>query len=783
MPELGTWIFGFAGLDAAPDLRGELADYAPGSMNLMPEGSKESRPFKGLTHIGHGGRYMVQLKDSWGSLDDDGVTPGKGSLFATIAEMLVYCGQGQVYIESTPIPGAIASNVLRFLLKWNGSYTDPQSGPYAAGMPEPSAPQIGIMTTDLYGAGVMDGSRSLKYARLRATTGGRSRASAESALLTGLSDKAIWAVVPAAVSGQTHHVFFGPKTLLGGVGLHYRIARANPFTKAEYTEADVERAVTILNISGTDRLIAAAGTFTAGDIGKLVETIGGVTFPAGTTVAEVVSDDEIRLSNNITAGTFGTVNLVAYAGMIRRSVVMNWTDADLVEETAWIYDFPPPTCSHAFQLETRMFVCGYADASTRANNTDLSAPTPDASASSSSPGTALLGSIPNQFESYDPRFPVFIPEKVVDILSDGMESYKFIGGQNGVYAAQFLNVTNAAPLTLTVLIRGEGIASANNWCARERAIYLFTGRGQPVRIIEGGVVDKTFGAKVRRLMRGWVQANVCVFAHPGGGGVVYAHGSEAYFFDETSQRWSTYLALNDQFAGNIISSVSTRSRAIVTMENGVDRSAYYFDEGSGSYVCGVGQYSDSPGPAKTKIVQTIRAAGVVDRTDKTAFIGLHINTLKTHVQDAAITAATNVLMSATARFTNEHLGSYVLVRGAGAGGGFLFARIIGINSPTDVQLGTITPDLGVSVPLNASNSVSAAYALIAFRIFPVRPNRVGTFEVDSSDMLLPGITSYAPSMLLETNGNDTQPLDVMIGGIPNDEEGWATPSATFGLTA
>jgi hypothetical protein len=290
MQELAQWLFGTGGTDAAADLRGDLSDFAPGSRNLLPNGRKEARPFRGLTSAGasSGGRQMVQLKDSWGSLDDDGGTPGRGSLFSTVADMLAYIGQGQVKVQGTAIAGALASNLLRFLLKWNGSYTDAKSGPYAAGMPEPSAPQVGIVDGDLYGAPNLSGTVSIKSARLNSVTGDRSRASETSDVLI-VSGNSVWAKVDAAISGQTHHIFFGTKTLLGGIGLHYRIARANPFTNAEYTEADVERNTVITSVTGGDKLNAAAGTFSSGDIGKLVEGVSGLTIAAGTVVAEVIS--------------------------------------------------------------------------------------------------------------------------------------------------------------------------------------------------------------------------------------------------------------------------------------------------------------------------------------------------------------------------------------------------------------------------------------------------------------------------------------------------------------
>ena len=775
MQPLARWILGISGMDSAADLRGDLSDFAPGSRNLMPDGQKQARPFRGLTFIGLGGRQMFQVKDTWGSLDDDGATVGKGSLFGSVADMLVYVGQGKVRLESTWL-GVNANNQLKFLLKWNGSYTDPKSGPYAAGLPEPLAPTVGLITNaSIYGTPNLTGTVSIKVARLRQTTGGRSRASATSDVLT-VTSNAVYAVCPAIVSGQTHHIFFVTDTKLGGIGLHYRLARANPFTGTEYTEDDVERDVALTSVSGGDILNAASGTFTAGDIGKLVENVSGYVIPAGTTIINVIDSSTVQLSAAITGSGAGTVTLVSYVNSIRRAVALNWTPSDVIEEVAWTLDFPPPTMSHAFQLESRLFGCALADATARAT---ASVTAPDDSASASSPGTALIASLSDQFESYDPRYPVYLPEPVIDILSDGMESYKFIGAKNGIYAVQYLNVTTAAPMTLSVLMRGEGIQSPNNWCARNRAIYLYTGKGQPVRIIEGGVVDKTFAAKIRREMRDIDQADMNVFGHPKGGGVVYASGSRAWFFDEVTGRWSTELGLNDQFAGTALTSVSTQSRAIIALNDGGTFNAYYFDEGAGSYVSGVGHYQNEPEPTQVKNIQRITAAGEVDRIDRNVWLGIHANTLPTHLIDAAMTSGSNQLDSALSNFTSDVLGSYVLVRGASATKPWLYGRIIQVVSPTSVLIGTPEADLRRSVALDATATVTDAYTVIALRIFPIAPNRTGTFEIESGEMFIPGVTSYAVSMVMDTLGDASQPLNIGLEGEVNNEEGWGLPSSDF----
>lgn len=775
MVELAEWTLGVSGLDAAVDFRGDLSDYARGSCNLIPNGVKESRPFRGLDPTGLGARLLFQIKNTYGGLDDIGGDRAAGSLFSSIADMLVFVGRGQVMLEGVNIAGATASALLKFLLKWNGSYTDPLSGPYTAGLPEPLAPEIGLVTSDIFGAPNLTGTISIKYARHRTTTGGRSRAS-ETSLVLVVTNGAVFAVVPDAVSGQDRHVFFGTDVKLGGIGLHYRIARANPFTGTEYTEDDVERTISNLATVSTDILQDPLAGFTAGDIGKRVEAVSGFTVPDGTIIAEILSTSEVRMSQpfTITTGTL-SATFIAYAGGLDRSVVLNWKPSDLTEETAWIYDFAPPAASHAFQLENRMFVAAYADATSLAD--------PTGGTDSDNPGTALLGSIANNFESFDPRFPIYLPEEVIDILSDGMDSYKFIGGRNGIYAAQYLNVDRAAPLTVSILLRGEGITTPNNWCARQRAIYLYTSKGQPVRIIEGGEVDLKFGRKIKSLMRDWAPEDTVVGSHPlDAGGVVYSNGKTSYFFDEATERWSTELFLSDFAQGNVISSVTTQSELILTLEDGSDRNAYYFDKGTGSFVCGIGQYQESPEPQRQKVIQRLSASGVMDRTDKTGYLGIHANTLKTHVTDGVMTNGSNIFDSPGSAFTNEFVGAYILVKGSGASGGFLFGRITEVLSPTQATIGTQAVDIAASVALDAQTTVTGAYALIGCRIFPFTANRKGTFEIESGEMFLPGFTSYAVSMLLETAGIDAQPLALSIDGFVNREEGWKLPSANFNQT-
>lgn len=781
---LAEWNLGVGGLDATADLRGGRSEYAPNSLNLMPDGQNGSRPFRNLLLIGQGARQLVSLKDSWGGLDDDDDVPARGSLFSTIGDMLVFCGQGRVHVEDADT-GVLASNILMFLLKWEGVYDHAMSGPFTAGLPEPLPVEIGIIDNpDFYGLPRLTGTGSIKVARLRSITGDRSRASATSAILT-LTDQAVYAVMPAAVSGQDRHVVFGTNMLLGGIGLHYRMPRANPFTNAEYRESDVERNVTITSVTGGDLLNAATGTFTAGDIGKLVEGVSGLTVPADTVVTEIVGGGQIRVSNAVT-GTSGVVTLVSYVNGIRRAVPLNWKVSDLIEDDAWIYDFPPPTCSHAAQIEDRIVLAAYADASARSA---ASGSSPDASASADTPGTALLASLPGHFGSYDPRFPLYIPEAVVDFMGDGMDSYKFIGGRNGIYAVQYLNIQNGAPMTLTVLMRGEGIKHPHNWCPRERAIYLYTGR--PIRIVEGGNIDTTFAAPVRREMQDISQDDMVVVGHPRGGGVIYAAGDRAWYYDEVTNRWSTELALGQSgFVGNVVSAVATQSKAIITLEEDGERTAYEFDAGQGNFVVGISHYQGDPEPLQPKVIQRLLASGEQEYNNNSiVWVGLHRNTERTMLRGVDIAEGSKHLYVPSAATLDAGLiRSFVLIYNSSVGSWEL-ARIVGVESGTTPSpywryvLATPTRKLSDAADHAQNDAVVNGIALVAFRVYPVKIDKEGTFVVDSGEIEVPGCFSYAMSLVIPTSGKKAQPLDMELRGMVNEERVWQRTSTTFGKTS
>lgn len=755
---------GLRGFRSAPKLRGDADSLGPGSANLLIDAEGSLRPFRGLEDAGNGSRIMVQLKDTYGGLDDVAAQEAAGSLFSWLAEMLAYVGYGQVSVEGTNITGAIASSLLRVLLKWNGSYTDPRSGPFVVGLNQPSAPTVGVLDNFTGTAPTMDGTYSFKIAWLRNPID-KSRASATSAVIV-LRQKAAYLVIPSNPSGTTHLVVFVTKKNQGGLGLHYRLSSANPFTGAEFTIDDIERTLTNLSVTnGSDIVTASSASFTQADVGKRFHPVSaGFSVTNPTTITQVDSSTQIKLSNNVTVSSGSnprSAKLISYAAEIDRSIALSWQESDLVEETAWIEDFPPPPASHVFPLDDIGVwgVITYADATADTDSTN--------------PGTAIQFSLPNNIGGYNPFHVLYLPEQVVDVLNRKGDSYNFIGCRNFIGVVQSLGyVDRAAPATMSVLFADRGIETPSNWCISRKALYIFASKGGLVRIVEGGGVDEDFAAPVRHYMKDWLQADTVINSYPDEQSIVSANGKEALIYNERDGVWSSPIYLSDFAPGNIISAVAAKGATYITMEDGANRDAYKFDTGTGSHVTGMSHYFNEPAPANAKTIQKVSASFLADNTDNPAYIHIHKNARKVRAF-ATMNTGNNTVAFSEVFVTDDMVGWYLLVLGAGAGGSPLLGRVTSVLNDQAVTLGTPEEDLNNSVDLDASTDVADAHCIVAYRIFKKSLTIKGEQTIMPMELYLAGFYSWAIGITLLTSGTEAAPLEIDVKGTINGENLWS----------
>lgn len=210
--------------DAPPGMEPPGA-LAAGSRNILSLAQSYKKAFLGLTSVGTSSRVLFPVKNGYAGLSDTAgpTVLGAGSVFSYIANSLFYIGAGQLQLNGTNIAGAIASSTMKILLSRAGSYTAAGSGPYSAGLTQPSSPVVAVPTTPGVGlTGLLNGVYSFKIAALRSTTGARSIASATSAVVT-IVNGTIQITFPAAQSGQDYWVVFATFKGFGGTGVHYRV--------------------------------------------------------------------------------------------------------------------------------------------------------------------------------------------------------------------------------------------------------------------------------------------------------------------------------------------------------------------------------------------------------------------------------------------------------------------------------------------------------------------------------------------------------------------------------
>lgn len=775
--DIAEFFYGLAGFEHALSPRSSPTTFALGSRNLIPDEDGTSRPWDGLDLIGTGARLMFLAGDTWAGLADTEEQQAAGSIFSWFADMLIYAGYGQLVYDGTNISGEFASSLVQFLLRWGGSYTDARSGPFVAGIPQPSAPTVGIIDTTIGGVPQTNGSYSFKWAWIRTTTGGRSIASPTSATVIA-QGKAVYLVVGEAPEGATHGVVFVTKKNFAGLGLHYRLVRANPFTGVEYTVDDIERTLSDVTVThASPNIGSASGDFTAADVGKKFSPVSsGFTVPAGTVIQSVTSPTVAILTNNVTVSSGSnprTAKIISFVAGFERGILLNWQESDLTDEDAWIEDYPPPPASHVFPLEKVLGVVSDADSLDVASGTNR--------------GTAFHFSLRNLPESFNPLHRLYSPQKVVDVLHRGIDSYVFFACKMFIGAIQFIDVEGSAPATLTALLPNEGILSRNNWCADSTGLFLFTAKGVAVKIGENGMVDRDFSKKVRKYMKRWTEREkVIVASWADGISIAWIYKNECLLYNTQTGLWSSLIYLTD-FSANIeaIGALGVSGSLLISAfdepdesdEEGAIASLFDFDKGTtGTTVAAIPHYQAAPDPKRTKIINSLAPVYNCDDASSKVYISLHVNDEPTHITDAAIALGSDTLSSSQITFTSANLGDYVLVRGMGVGGALYRARIIQIKGPDEVGLGTTERILSESHGISAPTGVANAYCVIAKRIYELQPSRLGINSPMPKEIFFNGAKSYAVGMIMESAGadSDAAPLSCTVAGTLNPENTWKT---------
>lgn len=286
--------------------------------NSMSEGSRNQIfigtgyvPWKGLQAqaANSGSRLMRQVGGTWGGLKDyvSGVTiQGKGSFFEDIGRSRWFIGSGQPSVEGIDMTGITASTILQVSIAVSGVYS--AGNTFSAGLPIPSSPDVGIPAAIGLGyTGNINGPISVKIARLRLSTGGRSVSSTTSAVVHPVN-KTVRVTFPLAATGQKDWAVFFTQSGFGGVGLHYR---GNYLGALDIPEATVAAGV----VDGVTRSLEF--DFKDGDLIPEVAWIDDYAPPAGTHAVRLQNvmnvlgayGDSVSPVSSTSPGTAGAVSL------------------------------------------------------------------------------------------------------------------------------------------------------------------------------------------------------------------------------------------------------------------------------------------------------------------------------------------------------------------------------------------------------------------------------------------------------------------------------------------
>jgi hypothetical protein len=454
----------------------DSADYMDlGSVNFMLTGQGKLQVFKGVTErdTQDGGIIMQTVAETWASLGQTSDLTAYGNVLNAYTA-LFYIGKGLLRLAGESLL-VTASSTLSLLLKRNGTYTDPESGPWQAGLAVPSAPIIRAVSPPAGFTGKVNGVVSVVIWRIRSTTGAVSIHS-EVSNIVAASNESIAVTLPLPdANGQDYWGIGVTKQGEGRFGSHFVLPPPIP-------ESDVAEAVTrtdiVTNAADLD-ITSATGLFTSEYIGWVVELSGGTPACVHSSFVTAVPDPNTLTLDAMppTTSTGVSMTLSRGEGGTERTVVIEWRDGELVgQEFAPTRDFQPPAGLFAGALEDVLFVDGaYADAA--------------AATSGSNPGSAIAPSERGRPESFSPDTVIFTNDTPTALIrGDGLY---WRTGRNSVMVIRYLG--GDKPLSVEPVWEGIGILYQHNGCLGEGGrLYLWATERGPVRMGTDGLPDTGF---------------------------------------------------------------------------------------------------------------------------------------------------------------------------------------------------------------------------------------------------------------------------------------------------
>lgn len=351
------------------------------------------------------------------------------------------------------------------------------------------------------------------------------------------------------------------------------------------------------NMSGTTAAViwfvrSATGGRSRASVSSNVVAIDGTTVRvtiagADLTTASNNGYDRIGIGTSVFGfgftGPFFELTEIAISSLttvdgVANSYEASFTSASLSQaDLAPTLDFPPPPFVFMAALEDVIAGVGaYGDST--------------AGVSTTSPGTAIVVSLPVFIESFPPDSILFLPEAPTGVLSRASEGFCFVACKNSLHALLYTGGRN--PLSLRTVWAQVGFASQHNMTLAEGGrLYGFSsGKRGLVRFSNDGEPDTVFANDVTEETRSWTAANVIAGWDGDHQLVVFGHTKTLLCFNPAARNgqgaWCAPLDLTGKITGDLCACVTVQGGLLLAANDNAQIRLYAFNAGTGS-VCEV----------------------------------------------------------------------------------------------------------------------------------------------------------------------------------------------------
>ena len=543
----------------------ESGDYlAVGSENVMLTGTRKLQAFKGMLERpdSDGGMVMMNVAEQYASIGQVSDVTAYGNAFNVYAS-LFYIGKGLVRLAGESLM-VTASATLSLLIKRAGGYTDPESGPWQAGLAQPSAPIIRAITPPAGFTGKVNGVVSAVIWRIRSTTGAVSIHSETSNIVAAANQSiAITLPLPDA-NGQDYWGIGVTRNAEGRVGAHFELTE---ISESE-VDGDTISRTDVVTTAASPTITSAAAGFTSDHIGWTVNlTSVSPAFTLSTYVIAVPAPNTLTLAAPVPSTASGvSMALGTAVEGTERTVVIEWRDGDLIgKEFAPYRDYPPPNGLYAGAIEDIVFVDGcYADA--------------ESATSSAVRGSAIAPSEPGKPESYSPDSVIFTNDIPTALLRGDGVYWRL--GRNSCYVITYLG-GQEKPLSVQIVWEGLGIEYQHQACVGEGGrVYIWPNERGPMRMSGQASLEGDFATDVaddlalctipKKRVIGW-DGKFQVMA--------FCYGTRIWPWFTALQAWGAPAQVAADIEGDIVSCVTENGILLIT--DAADN-LYEYNAGNGS---------------------------------------------------------------------------------------------------------------------------------------------------------------------------------------------------------